>query len=110
MAKHRSVVGIILTIIGLIGIIVGAWSYLQPEDQQPFVGQGLLVAMIGIVILLIGGLLCSKATRTEAAAEEPVPSQPPPSPQPSQPPPSPQPEPAEEEDEPRAEGEEKRDE
>ena len=69
MKRKRSVLGIILTVIGVVMLIAGAttdWWY--PGARKGFNEHQTVAVAAGVVLLLVGGFLCAKAGRAGPAA------------------------------------------
>jgi hypothetical protein len=61
MAKKRSSCGIVLTIIGVVLIIAGATTGWWYEGARPgFHEHQMIVVAIGLLLLIIGAVMCGK--------------------------------------------------
>ena len=77
MEKKRSVVGIILTAVGLAIAIAGATTDLWYKGARPgFHGHQLVAVLVGIVLFIVGGLLCHRCTKACAPGEGGTPQSP----------------------------------
>lgn len=83
MATKRSKCGIVLTMIGVVVIVAGASADWWFEGARPgFHGYQMIAVAIGLLLLVIGGVVCAKckcacaAEPAKAAAEEPPPKEP----------------------------------
>jgi len=74
MKRKRSVLGIILTVIGVVMLVHGLWPGLVVKAPKPGFGPFQQIAVgAGVVLLLIGGFLCARAGRAGPAAAAPAP-------------------------------------
>ena len=78
--KKRSAIGIILTVAGVIVVVAGATAdWWLPGAQKGFGPHQMVAVAVGVLLLLIGGLICAKCCKTcgppceEAPKEEPPP-------------------------------------
>lgn len=83
MAKKRSSCGIVLTIIGVVVIVAAATADWWFEGARPGFNEYQMIGLAtGLLLLIIGGVVCAKCTcacaaePAEAAAEEPAPEEP----------------------------------
>jgi len=86
MKRKRSVLGIILTVIGVVMLVHGLWPGLVVSEPKPGFGPFQQIAVgAGVVLLLVGGFLCAKAGKAEPAAAAPEPESAAPEPEPESP-------------------------
>ena len=80
MKGKRSVMGMVLTIIGVVVIVPGVWPGLVVESPKPGFGPHQMIAVAaGLVFLLLGALLCAKCKKCASGPEDaPAPPPPPP--------------------------------
>jgi len=83
MATKRSKCGIVLTIIGVVVTVAAASADWWYEGARPGLHEHQMIAVaIGLLLLIIGGVICAKCKGAsagepaEAAAEEPPPEEP----------------------------------
>lgn len=70
MEKKRSVVGIILTAVGVAVTIAGATTDIWLKGaRKGFHGQQLVAVLVGLALLVVGALLCQRCAKSCAATK-----------------------------------------
>ena len=70
MKRKRSVLGIILTVVGVVLIVGAATTDLWYEGARPGFGWHQQVAVaLGVALLLLGGLFCCRSSKCAAEPE-----------------------------------------